>query len=137
MPNIAMWGKALTVMPRIDKTEWDALDLISRWLIATRSAVIIMTFTSATFAGLLAQERRSLRWTASLISDLCDASASVELIATATAMARTEAMHVDLCALAVQQLGGVVHEAHVPEPGSSALGAVALVTLLGLRRGRA
>ncbi len=54
MPNIAMWGKALTVMPRIDKTEWDALDLISRWLIATRAAVIIMTFTSAAFAGLLA-----------------------------------------------------------------------------------
>ncbi len=54
MPNISMWGKALTVMPRIDKAEWDALDIISRWLIATRSAVIIMTFTSAAFAGLLA-----------------------------------------------------------------------------------
>ncbi len=44
MPNISMWGKALTVMPRIDKAEWDALDIVSRWLIATRSAVIIMTF---------------------------------------------------------------------------------------------
>ena len=54
MPNINMWGKALTVMPRIDKAEWDALDIVSRWLIATRSAVIIMTFTSAAFAGLLA-----------------------------------------------------------------------------------
>jgi 1,4-dihydroxy-2-naphthoate octaprenyltransferase len=54
MPNFNMWGKALTVMPRIDKTEWDALDIVSRWLIATRSAVIIMTFTSAAFAGLLA-----------------------------------------------------------------------------------
>ncbi len=53
-PNIAMWGKALTVMPRIDKSEWDELDIVSRWLIATRSAVIIMTFTSAAFAGLLA-----------------------------------------------------------------------------------
>jgi len=54
MPNINMWGKALTVMPRIDKAEWDALDIVSKWLIATRSAVIIMTFTSAAFAGILA-----------------------------------------------------------------------------------
>ena len=54
MPNVAMWGKALTVMPRISKQDWDGLDLISRWLIATRSAVIVMTFTSAAFAGVLA-----------------------------------------------------------------------------------
>ena len=54
MPNVAMWGKALTVMPRINKQDWDGLDIVSRWLIATRSAVIIMTFTSAAFAGLLA-----------------------------------------------------------------------------------
>ena len=54
MPNVAMWGRALRVMPRIDKQEWDALDLVSRWLIATRSAVIVMTFTSAAFGGLLA-----------------------------------------------------------------------------------
>ena len=54
MPNVAMWGKALTVMPRITKQDWDGLDVVSRWLIATRSAVIIMTFTSAAFAGLLA-----------------------------------------------------------------------------------
>lgn len=54
MPNVAMWGKALTVMPRITKEDWAGLDLVSRWLIATRSAVIVMTFTSAAFAGLLA-----------------------------------------------------------------------------------
>ena len=54
MPNVAMWGKAVTVMPRIDKAEWDGLDLVSRWLIATRSAVIVMTLTSAVFAGMLA-----------------------------------------------------------------------------------
>ena len=54
MPNVAMWGKALTVMPRITKRDWDGLDIVSRWLIATRSAVIIMTFTSAAFADLLA-----------------------------------------------------------------------------------
>jgi 1,4-dihydroxy-2-naphthoate octaprenyltransferase len=59
MPNVAMWGKALTVMPRISKQDWDGLDLISRWLIATRSAVIIMTFTSAAFAGVLATKAQA------------------------------------------------------------------------------
>lgn len=54
MLNVAMWGKALTVMPRITKEDWAGLDIVSRWLIATRSAVIVMTFTSAAFAGLLA-----------------------------------------------------------------------------------
>lgn len=52
--NWAMWGQALTAMPRISKQDWDGLDLISRWLIASRAAVIIMTFTSAAFAGVLA-----------------------------------------------------------------------------------
>jgi 1,4-dihydroxy-2-naphthoate octaprenyltransferase len=54
MPNVAMWGKALTVMPRITKEDWDGLDIVSRWLIATRSAVIVMTFTSSALAGILA-----------------------------------------------------------------------------------
>lgn len=54
MPDVAMWGRALRVIPRIDKEAWDRLDLVSRWLIATRSAVLVMTFTSAAFAGLLA-----------------------------------------------------------------------------------
>jgi 1,4-dihydroxy-2-naphthoate octaprenyltransferase len=54
MPNVAMWGRALTTMPRISKADWDGLDLVSRWLIASRAAVIIMTFTSAAFAGVLA-----------------------------------------------------------------------------------
>ena len=49
-----MWGKALTAMPQIDKQDWDGLDIVSRWLIATRFAVAVMTFTSAAFAGLLA-----------------------------------------------------------------------------------
>ena len=54
MPNVAMWGRALSAMPRIDKEDWDGLDIVSRWLIATRSAVIVMTFTSAAYAGVLA-----------------------------------------------------------------------------------
>ena len=52
--NVAMWWKALKVIPRIDKAEWDRLDVISRWLISTRAAVLIMTFLSAAIAGILA-----------------------------------------------------------------------------------
>ena len=52
--NFAMWKKALLIIPRITKEEWLTLDVISRWLIATRAAVLIMTFISAAIAGLLA-----------------------------------------------------------------------------------
>jgi len=52
--NIAMWGKALRIIPRISQEEWHQLDLISRWLIASRAAVLIMTFFSAAIAGLFA-----------------------------------------------------------------------------------
>ncbi len=49
-----MWGRALRVIPRIDRAEWDRLDIVSRFLIASRSAVFVLTFTSASIAGLLA-----------------------------------------------------------------------------------
>jgi 1,4-dihydroxy-2-naphthoate octaprenyltransferase len=49
-----MWLKALRVIPRIDKDEWDALDILSKWLISTRAAVLVMTFLSAAFAGIFA-----------------------------------------------------------------------------------
>ena len=52
--NFAMWGKALRIIPRIDKDEWDQLDVISKWLISTRAAVLIMTFISGAIAGILA-----------------------------------------------------------------------------------
>ncbi len=52
--NVAMWVKALRVIPRITREEWDHLDVISRWLISTRAAVLVMTFISAAIAGLLA-----------------------------------------------------------------------------------
>ncbi|HEX9437492.1 MAG TPA: prenyltransferase [Candidatus Limnocylindria bacterium] len=52
--NVGMWIRALRVIPRIDKPEWDALDLVSRWLIASRGAVLVITFISAGIAGLLA-----------------------------------------------------------------------------------
>ena len=52
--NFAMWKKALNVIPEVSKEEWDELDVISRWLISTRAAVLIMTFISAALAGLFA-----------------------------------------------------------------------------------
>jgi 1,4-dihydroxy-2-naphthoate polyprenyltransferase len=52
--NFAMWKKALTIIPNVTKDEWDKLDLISKWLIITRAAVLLMTFLSAVLAGLFA-----------------------------------------------------------------------------------
>ena len=52
--NFAMWKKALNVIPEVSKEEWDQLDVVSKWLISTRAAVLIMTFISAALAGLFA-----------------------------------------------------------------------------------
>src|SRR3990170_2375238 len=52
--NIKMWKKALQIIPNVSKKEWGELDLISKWLISTRAAVLIMTLLSAVFAGLFA-----------------------------------------------------------------------------------
>jgi len=52
--NFTMWKKALNVIPEVSKDEWDRLDVISKWLISTRAAVLIMTFISAALAGLFA-----------------------------------------------------------------------------------
>jgi len=82
MPNVAMWGKALTVMPRITKEDWAGLDIVSKWLIATRSAVIVMTFTSTAFAGLLAAKagRFDFRLFALCTLGLCLAHATNNLV---------------------------------------------------------
>ena len=52
--NVSMWVKALQAIPRVTKEEWGRLDIISRWLIATRASVLIITFISVGVAGLLA-----------------------------------------------------------------------------------
>ncbi len=52
---IAMWRKSLSQLIRMDdKREWDALDLLSKWFIATRSAVTTVTLYSGLIGGLLA-----------------------------------------------------------------------------------
>jgi len=63
--NVTMWRKALQVIPRISLEEWQSLDVISKWLISTRAAVLIMTFLSAAIAGILAIQDGSFnfgRW---------------------------------------------------------------------------
>jgi 1,4-dihydroxy-2-naphthoate octaprenyltransferase len=53
--NFSMWQKSLSTLIKMDnKSEWDALDLVSKWLIATRSAVTIVTLYSCAIGGLLA-----------------------------------------------------------------------------------
>jgi len=59
---VTMWIKALKVIPRVSKTEWDGLDIISRWLIATRAAVFIMTATAGVIGGLLAYRLGNFSW---------------------------------------------------------------------------
>ena len=63
--NVTMWRKALQVIPRISLEEWESLDVISKWLISVRAAVLIMTFLSAAIAGILAIQDGSFnfgRW---------------------------------------------------------------------------
>lgn len=57
--NFKMWGRALKTIPRISKEEWMALDLVSKWLIATRSAVFIMTVIAGAIGGLMAWYQES------------------------------------------------------------------------------
>jgi 1,4-dihydroxy-2-naphthoate octaprenyltransferase len=53
--TFAMWRKSLTQLIKMDdKKEWDALDVFSKWFIATRSAVGTITLYSGLIGGLLA-----------------------------------------------------------------------------------
>ena len=52
--NVSMWAKALQTIPHVTKDEWAQLDVVSRFLIASRAGVFIITFISAGLAGLFA-----------------------------------------------------------------------------------
>jgi 1,4-dihydroxy-2-naphthoate polyprenyltransferase len=60
--NPRMWIAALQVIPKVSREEWQRLDIISRWLVATRAAVLILTFLSAAIAGLLAARDGLFHW---------------------------------------------------------------------------
>ena len=66
--NFAMWPKASWQLIKMDdKEEWDALDVVSKWLIATRSAVTLVTVYSCIIAGILAWRDGYLSWVPFLI----------------------------------------------------------------------
>jgi 1,4-dihydroxy-2-naphthoate octaprenyltransferase len=52
--NLRMWWKALSIIPKISKEEWDGLDVVAKWLIMTRSAVTTVSIFSGIIAGLFA-----------------------------------------------------------------------------------
>ena len=60
--DVQMWVKALKIIPHVSKEEWDKLDIISRWLVATRAAVLVMTVTASVIAGLLAATDGRFIW---------------------------------------------------------------------------
>jgi 1,4-dihydroxy-2-naphthoate octaprenyltransferase len=69
--NFAMWNTALWQLVKMDdKEEWNALDAISKWLIATRSAVTMVTVYSCIIAGLLAWRDGWFAWVPWLIVTL-------------------------------------------------------------------
>lgn len=62
MNTLKWWWKALSIIPKISKEEWDELDVITKWLIMTRSAVTTVTVFSTVIAGLFAWRADSFHW---------------------------------------------------------------------------
>jgi 1,4-dihydroxy-2-naphthoate octaprenyltransferase len=53
--NFSMWRTAIWTLVKMDKKDdWDKLDVVSKWLIATRSGVTLVTVYTCVIAGLLA-----------------------------------------------------------------------------------
>lgn len=65
-----IWLNALKTIPRIEKEEWNSYDIISKWLIASRSAVFILTALSALVGGLLAFRDGNINWIFFLVATL-------------------------------------------------------------------
>jgi 1,4-dihydroxy-2-naphthoate polyprenyltransferase len=66
--NFAKWRKAASALVRMDsRQEWEALDVVSKWLIATRSGVTTVTLSSCAIAGLLALRSGTFPWLTWLI----------------------------------------------------------------------
>ena len=61
--NFGMWRRASWELIKMDdKKEWDALDVVSKWLIATRSAVTLVTVYSCIISGILAWRDGYFSW---------------------------------------------------------------------------
>lgn len=58
----AVWREALTGVPRVDEPAWRGLGTATRWLVASRAAVLVMTLLSAVIAGILAWRDGQFDW---------------------------------------------------------------------------
>ena len=67
---IPSWGEILTRIPRLEAGDWQAMGLLKRWLVATRSAVFIMTLVSAGLGIAFAAESGPVNWLNSLLAVL-------------------------------------------------------------------
>jgi 1,4-dihydroxy-2-naphthoate octaprenyltransferase len=59
---LEMWKKALRVIPSVTNETWATLDIVSKWLISSRAAVLVMTLTSSALAGLFALKDGGFRF---------------------------------------------------------------------------
>lgn len=59
---IPSWGQILTRIPRLESGDWQAMGGLKRWLVATRSAVLIMTLISAGLGIAFAAELGPVDW---------------------------------------------------------------------------
>jgi len=62
--------QAIRTVPRVDADEWARLPFPTRWAVAARASVLLMSFTSAAIGGLLAIGRPGfdpLMWTVALV----------------------------------------------------------------------
>ena len=53
-PQPRMWWKCVAGIPRVGPEQWRRLDLLSRWLIASRAGVMVITLLPCLIAGILA-----------------------------------------------------------------------------------
>ncbi len=60
--QVGMWKRALQVIPSVSAETWSTLDIVSRWLISSRAAVLVMTLTSSALAGLFALRAGAFRF---------------------------------------------------------------------------
>ncbi len=68
--TLKLWWRALNIIPKVSREEWERYDPITKWLVAGRSAVLVMTFTSATIGGLFAALHGKFRWDLYLLTTL-------------------------------------------------------------------
>ena len=70
-PKVGFWLEAVRIIPRLSREEWDELDIVSRWLVSTRFAAVVLTVFSVLIAGLLAYQTQPINilvWLAILVS---------------------------------------------------------------------